>query len=39
MTVDDFAETCRVVVGRLRQKGEADLLLQSARSIVTGVNL
>jgi hypothetical protein len=28
MTVEDFAETCRAAVGRLRQKGEADLLFQ-----------
>ena len=26
MTVADFAETCRGAVGRLRQKGDADLL-------------
>lgn len=38
MTVDDFAETCRAAVGRLRQNGEADLLLQSARSIVLGAS-
>jgi hypothetical protein len=30
MTVADFPETWRATVGRLRQNGEADLLLQSA---------
>ena len=36
MTVADLADTCREALGRLRQKGDADLLLQSASHIVTG---
>jgi hypothetical protein len=36
MTVADLPETCRGTVGRLRQNGEADLLVPSAYYIDIG---